>query len=800
MRGQKAFHKQEFTVNSQPVHHDTANRLFETTGDGSTFESLNHEDSFHETLPRASRSKNTARSQRHQSGSNGTGSQFESNFTFQRCDSFELIETMQPETESPERPLDAPINGKKTSRKKKLGSKSSNKKKNLFKNDDYKKIIHRKAYPASAKIGLPRLTMASPFPVQVSDNNIFKETLAATANDPIRPKFQKSQAASDENLSSVFLSSLLGSFDSPRRRDDEPSKIFQHTTPYESINLLKPPLHGHEGSTSAFTSLVPSNAQKSEETMSPYGKNYIEKPSFYENFVKPLTSSEHDSIGNHPREWTSGREIFEDPSVCSSRYVSSQKSMDEAISKFNSDETIIELQRLNERGKRENSESDIQRKGDVKSEFSSPTVTRKTNEFGKGVSLRSIPIEWQKAAKRGSKKINFDKKQNLFEDTGDYSPRHQAKVLTAEEEAARMADEVAKLQIALEDNQQALFCSGEEAGIEEDSGSFWKVKEESDELLAENMLKLKIGEDNILLRWNHDDEEREENNVSIDDNFDVNDEEDYYREVELKMTKKGPWDDNGEKEKYKMKGDELQIAANILKVHSSTGDVLNINDNDVYDHKQKGEAVATNEKETEATVNEALDMVEKMLSLESSKEQLQKEDLLPPESIRGSSFHTRGTSPKVTAKVLAKKNIDARSGNLEMDVADGFGWKHRRTSSSNLRLSEQPKPTISRKPTKKSENSGFFTLESNESLSTRYFDRSTKGNESLPLATSQQKSKYGMGHRSHTQYSNMSSFKETIMNDDKMMAPRKGVSVRAYDTSIRLGTRWQTPQEKKRVI
>lgn len=659
----------------------------------------------------------------------------ESNLTSNRCDSFDLIKQMKPLKEDSDRRLDAPINGKETSKKKRLS-----KHRNSGENGDYKNIIHGKT-------------------------------------NPDLPRFEKSQSKS----SSSYTSSLLGGLESPRQSEDEASIGFQPKTPYEKINLFQVKngrdqqeeiKFGHTSSKSAFTSLANSDVQKNGT------------PSFYNNFVKPLTTSEHNITGNNQSELEVDKDIFEDPSVCSSKYMSGQSSKDEAYSRLKSDDSILELQQLNRMRNKKEGKSMVQTRRDRNTELLSPTERR----IGKHPKTRATkpvtPTERQKATARGAEKINFEKRHSLFDSNKIYSPQKKG-FHTAEKEAARMANEVTKLEKALEDNQHPFSYVDEKLGTEEDSGSCWKFKEENEDFILDNhMTKRKQNKGKILSDWpslDHKVKKGEEtSNTAIDD------EDDYYREVELKMGNKISTKNGNEEESYREKGGELEIAENIFKFNTDKYDVELKMDHDNSFDKEEEDTAATDVEDTEATdedVSQALEMVEKMLSVEGSNDQSQEEEIFPSRRFRDSRFHDRETSPFISPKVPSRKHINATSGE-SMDGMVAFDSGHRK-----------PKSEILRRPTKRVEDSGFFSLQSSDSLSSRYFSKSLQGRE-LPTS-SQQRSSYRTGNSTILQNSRASSLRGEAMREDRMTG--LGKSARAYDPTSRL-SRWQASQEKKRVI
>lgn len=423
----------------------------------------------------------------------------------------------------------------------------------------------------------------------------------------------------------------------------------------------------------------------------------------------------------------------------------------------------------------------IQRRRDRETELSSPTERKIRNQLTERAAKPVTPTERPKATARGAKNMDFSKRHSLIDSNRMYSPQKKGH-LTAEEEAARMAEEVAKLQIAMEDSQHASFCTDEEGGKGEDSASQWKFKEENED-------------DKILSDWKNLDTKMKKGETTFNENdTTLDDEDDYYREVELKMGNKSSTGNEAEERRYKARGGELEIAENIFKFNTDKYDIgLEMNHDD-SDDKEEEETAATEVEETEATdegVSLALEMVEKMLSVEASNDRLEKEEIVPSRRFRESRFHAHETSPFHSAKAPARKTVNETMGESNVDGSVGFDSEYRRAKPTYFGHSDKPKSEILRRPTKRVEDSGFFSLQSSDSLSSRYFNKSPKGRKLL--TSSHQKRNYITGHTD----TNTSSFRDEAMREDRMTG--RGKSIRAYDPSARL-SRWQAPQEKKRVI
>lgn len=189
-----------------------------------------------------------------------------------------------------------------------------------------------------------------------------------------------------------------------------------------------------------------------------------------------------------------------------------------------------------------------------------------------------------------------------------------------------MADEVANLQIALEDNHYALDCTAldnkEEEGSNASDEGAWKFKGEGEELeMVENMFKLEVREEELLTNSNDlDDEEEERNKASDDGTWKFKEAEEL--EMTEKMLKLEVNEDklltncndldNKEEEgnkatdegtrKFNEEVEELQMTENVLK--------LEINENNLLIN-------CTDLNEEEGKLIEELEMAEKMLKLET---------------------------------------------------------------------------------------------------------------------------------------------------------------------------------------
>ena len=256
------------------------------------------------------------------------------------------------------------------------------------------------------------------------------------------------------------------------------------------------------------------------ESIDSNDESLSERPSFYENFIKPLTMIDHDATGDEEvdsfhldeESWGGGKDIFED-SVCSSRHVSERHlSPYEALENHNSEEDIIELQGLNGAAKQKYNATELRNTGESETDISSSAGTDIDDVGPKGTKGTIDPIEKGKARtlRRGEEVKPWDcigKEANLLEDedTKEYDIYDQmTEIATAEEEAARMVAEVTKLQIELGSIPQVSEHVHREGEEEEESTTpnedTWKFEEEEEDeelQMIEKMLKLEAGEDEL---------------------------------------------------------------------------------------------------------------------------------------------------------------------------------------------------------------------------------------------------------------------------------------------------------------
>ena len=731
--GQKGLTKKELSVT--PLSPDSTG-LFESKNDGYKFQSIKEDVAYERDTPispkdkrflrRNVRQPKTVDAQKPQDDGAATGSQFNNFVTSNRIDSFELISSVKPTLERSDKKLD----GKGTRNKKK---KSSRQKKTALKTDDYKKIIHRKTYPA--KTELPKLNLTRPFPALVSDNAPSKEESAPTEKKNSVGKHEKSREQSEEITSSAHMTPLLDHSDSHSYSEDE-SSIFQFTSPNRKKYLFSPQtqrnqtLLGRPGSMPGLTLFNQSNIQK--KGVDSYVKSYFKTPSFYDNFVKPLTTNENNlsdnkegrSPGKGQEQWDSGS-VFED-SVCSSRYTSGQSSIDKAIANFNSDQTILELEQAIKMEKKK--ETKIQKKTDPKSLLS---PTRVLTSPG-----------YRKAFARRGEKINIDGENSVFVNQEEYSVRDLNHALTAEEEAARMADEVAKLEIALEDDLPALFST------EEALERSWQLNEELQ--LSKNMLNLKISEEKLQNR-------KTDKAITNPD-----DEKKYQRGTESQMVTK--IDNN--------KG--MDVTENIVTPQTSKYGTSGNVDEDNEEEENVNKDLDTSHVRK---VSEALDMVEKMLLLETDRDEVILEEEFQSSSglgDSGSRFDAGGSCSEMNCRIPSK-DADEAPGKPKREDVGAINSKHSRSPDAKSKYN----PSFLDKPKKTSEYQPFFSLQSNDILSPRPLGKSLKAKGPLSLAPAKQnrnEHRTGLSNRS------------PVGNK----ATAAGRSVRVYDPSARL-SRWQAP-------
>jgi hypothetical protein len=651
-KSREALHKKEFSVDTLSFLHDEAKEVLKMKGEGHQYENSSQDAAVQGIVPRSSKGKTSSRNASRQKkasqnssriGSSVTGLQLDNGMPSNQNDSFGLSNNAKSTKDSLDKPKDGPIRGKEVHKKKKMVlSKSSKQKKTSWTTDDYKKIIHGKSL--HGKKELPKLTMRWSLPVLVAEDTFLQKKSKPTENNSVFPRFKQLQMKLGKKLSSNIFLSLLDNCSSLNREEDE-LNVFQDTTPNREMDRSHAnngkfercqPLLGHLSSNSASASFDHGNLQDKGKAIKPFDffkKNNFERPSFYENFIKPLIMIAHDSTGNNEGEsfhkdeerWEGGSDIFED-SVCSSKYKSGHSSIAKAIAKFNSDESIIELHRITEIRKQKDEAIEIQNEGHPETKSSSTIVTRSDDELVERMAEIVEPTERRKARKRRIEEIKPWNEHFFFENK-EYSIYDQTKeILTAEEEAARMADEVANLQIALEDNHYALDCTAldnkEEEGSNASDEGAWKFKGEGEELeMVENMFKLEVREEELLTNSNDlDDEEEERNKASDDGTWKFKEAEEL--EMTEKMLKLEVNEDklltncndldNKEEEgnkatdegtrKFNEEVEELQMTENVLK--------LEINENNLLIN-------CTDLNEEEGKLIEELEMAEKMLKLET---------------------------------------------------------------------------------------------------------------------------------------------------------------------------------------
>lgn len=548
------------------------------------------------------------------------------------------------------------IQGKVMRKKKNIvHSKSSKQKKNSLMNNDYKKIIHGKSYSLQhAKKVSPELASKISFPVLVSEEVFLQEASKPTENSSVGPKFEKLQMKPGEKLSSNILLSLLDDCIILSREEDELKK-FHDKAPNKDINRSRTnngiiercqPLLGHMVSKSTSRSFDHGKLEENEaiKLVDFEEKHFLERPSFYETFIKPLTTIEHDFADNNKwgsfckdeEQWEAGKDIFED-SVCSTRYRSGHPSIAEAVAKFYSEESIIELQRLTEIGKQKDEATEMKDGVDPETRSSSSKVTRSEDEIVKGVTETVEPTErrmgWTQRIDEICRWNHFGMDPDFVENNEAYGIYDQTKeILTAEEEAARMADEVAKLQIALEDNQHALDFNLNDEEKEWSKATYegtWEFNESEDLDMTKKMRRVEFSEDELLTNSTYLDIE-EANEASDEDalKFKGCEELDILEKMPKQEANEDKLTDEGEGNKATDggssefdEGEEWDMAGKMRKLELSEDELLT-NHIDRDDEEEEGDD-ATGEGTCELKEEgEDLDMVERMPKLEVSEDNL----------------------------------------------------------------------------------------------------------------------------------------------------------------------------------
>jgi len=392
------------------------------------------------------------------------------------------------------------------------------KKKNSWMTDDYKKIVHRKAYSLRAKKVLSKLNIKGALPGLVSDKIFPQEASKLTESNSFGFKFENLQAKHGDKLSSKILPSLLDNCTS-LNQDGYGSETFQEAALIEESDRShtnnrkfewRLPLSGHLDKKSALISFDGGNLVKEgADTKSVAFDENNQGPSFYENFIKPLTIIKYDSTGKNEGEssyknedqWEAEKDVFED-SFCSSRSMSTS-SIAAAVAKLYSDESIIELLRLNEIGKQKDATKEMPSQENPETKPSSIIVASSNdNIIVKGMTETAESVKSRKMWGLRTEAIELWKELDFFENNEIYDLYNQTKeILSVEEETIRMEDEVAKLKIVLEDNQHVLDCIG--LDFEDDGDSqldeFTTLKFEGDSDIYCTVLDDKVEERDTVI-------------------------------------------------------------------------------------------------------------------------------------------------------------------------------------------------------------------------------------------------------------------------------------------------------------
>jgi len=535
-------------------------------------------------------------------------------------------------------------------KKKKIHPKSTKHKNNARATDDYKKIIHGRTSPSYSKHELPKLNMKWRYPVLVSNDVFLQEPSTGTRDNTVAPKFEKLQGKLGELFSSKILASLLDTYSSLSHDEDEQSTYYDTTS-----NPERNSLHIDNGKGKISHESLGNLCNKLASRSSDYdtfqkvsggiksipfeNKIKFEKQSFYDNFIKPLTKMKVDSIDKSAEksflqgieQWEVLKDIFED-SVCSSKYTAGRLSMDEAIAKFNSEESIIELQRLMKTEEQKAAVTEIQHQRDKETESPLIAASKKGSTLNDGASNTVVSRKKRNSGGIKTRK-HFDSKHEFIEASEEYTVYDQRKdVITVEEEVARMANEVAKLQSALEDNHHAFHCTEidkEEAEVEINEEATYKLKGgDVDSEVAENIDKLHLN------RYSLHGKDKEGNNtfdegktlLKSEDSLELESNED--KNVSLRSDFC-----------HRDEGDGLESAMYQLKLGPSEDKLRNASTE--YDKEMDKEQ--TDEEISECkTLFQELGMVEKMFELENDEGETQEEEALLLRQLTDPRFEASG--------------------------------------------------------------------------------------------------------------------------------------------------------------
>jgi len=684
---------------------------------------------------------------------------------------------------------------KSSKQKKNSGrSRSSSQKKNSSTTDDYKKIIHGKSYPLNTNWPLLVPASGDAFPHEASNSMQLYS---------IPPSLEQLPLKTGEQFNSNPLSSLLASSGSLDPEEDE-MNMFEDKVP---TNKEIDPSPSNMDYTSALSGF--GNSQDEGMPVDFRQKDSFKGPSFYENHVKPLTMTENDSTGNNERDtlhegkerWEgeikSTRSIFED-SLRSSMHLSRCSSMAEALKNFNSEESIVELQRLNNVEKPNDGENKIH--NSVTSDtISSPNVaTRIEDGLIEGMAEAAGSRESRKVQIRRSEDGNtssqFGEEHDFYESNEEYGMHHHtAEIVTAEEEAVRMEDEVSKLEIASADNSyHALDCTAVENDARKGNdlellGAVEKLQ------MIENAHKLETSEDEVQANSNNlDHKEKVANEPTAEGTrksiMEEKDEDSGMEEeifeletgIDKLLIKSSSFDDEEEGAKLAdegtflfREGRELENAEEIYKPEARQDDVK------IYPSlHNEDEGVITSSDEEHSTFEEAneLKMAEMILNLEADQDGGKKEVESSGRLVESRVEASGGSSSRDSKDTGINIDITFTEEAMERGVA--FKYK---TSS----------------PKKEAEYPTKFSLNASEILSSSQQGKSSKGQELQMLKTLNQNRKSRMAHASGGEYNNESLFTRTNNRDRKAIFSDR--NLRIYDPSARL-SRWQPPQQIKRVV
>jgi hypothetical protein len=491
--------------------------------------------------------------------------------------------------------------------------------------------------------------------------------------------------------------------------------------------------------------------------------------------------------------------------------------MAEALENFNSEESIVELQRLNNVEKH-NGEGNKKQSNVASDATSSPNVATRI-EDGKlieGTAEAAGPRESRKVQKRsgdGKTSSHFGKEHDFYENSEEYGMHHHtSEIVTAEEEAIRMEDEISKLEIASEDkSHHALDCTA----VENDEGKdndleFLGAGEKP--LIIENARKLETSEDEVQANSNNLDHKEKVGNevtgegtrISIMEEEDEGSgmEEDIVgleTGIDKLLIKSSSFDD--EEEGAELADEdaflfrerrELENAEEMYKPEARQDEVKNYPI--LCDEDEGGISSSDEEYSTSEEANE-LKMAEMILNLEADQDDGQKEVESSGRLVE-SRVGAGGRSSLRDSKDMGI-NIDVTFTEVAMERGVAFKYKTSSRKLTNFEYEDQPNQTISSKPKKEPEFPTKFSLNASEILSSSQQGKSSKGQELLMLKTLSQNRKSRMAHASGGEYNNESLFTRANNRDSK--ATLSDRNLRIYDPSARL-SRWQAPQQIKRVV